>query len=459
MSWAGRRRATYFGSAVVAFVIVIGVPFFLYVYEASTCFDGSRNGSELGVDCGGACERLCSFQASDPVTRWSRVFEVTPSNYNAVAYVENPNPKAAALDAPYVFRLFDEAGLLIVERRDTTFLLPNRVTPIFIADINTGNRVPAQAFFEFIDELEWYRAEDIGGNLVIADRVLSHPESAPRLDATLENASPNEFKNIDIIAVIFGTDGNAVAASKTFIELLPQQTEEHLVFTWPKPLPKRIESCTAPTDTVLLIDVSGSMNNDDDNPPQPITDAKKAAGAFIDRLDVVDRSGAVSFATAAERISPLTIVHPTTREAVLAVSISPEEEQGVTNIGAGIALADEELQSLRHNTDARKVMVLLTDGQANAPEEPGGELFALSAAALAKEHGVIFYTIGLGEEVNDTFLREIAGGEARVFRAATSNDLDGIYREISAAICERGAAVIEILPVTKDAFRRGGEVR
>jgi Mg-chelatase subunit ChlD len=330
---------------------------------------------------------------------------------------------------------------------------------VFVSDINSGNRVPAQTFFELTGDFEWYRAEDVGANLVIADRVLSHPESAPRLDATLENMSPNEFKNIDIIAVIFGTDGNAVAASKTFIELLPQQTKEHLVFTWPRPLPKRIESCTAPADAVLLIDVSGSMNNDNDNPPQPLTDAKEAAAAFINRLNVEDRSGAVSFATDAAHISPLSIAHPATREAVLALSIQPEEESGATNIGAGIILADEELNSARHNPAARKVAVLLTDGQANEPEDPGGEIFALSAAALAKEHGVVFYTIGLGDETNETFLREIAGGEDRVFRAASSDDLDGIYLEISAAICERGAAVIEILPRTKDSFRIGGEVR
>lgn len=453
MSWARRRQAAYLGSTMVALLVVLGVPLFLYVYDAPSCFDGKQNGGELGVDCGGSCERLCSFQVSEPVVRWSRAFEVTPSNYSAVAYVENPNPKAAVESVPYTFQLFDEDGLLIAELNDITTLLPNRITPVFISGIDTGNRIPTQTFFTFAGEFEWMRAEDLGGGLVVTERVLSRPESAPRLDATLENIATSEFRDIEVVATIFGTDGNAVAASKTFIEFLPKQSSEHLVFTWPQPFPKRIESCKTPVDVMLLLDVSGSMNDDSDDPPQPITNAKEAAAAFVNRLEMEDRSGAVSFATDAKNISPLTISHPNTHGAVLDVAISSEEESGVTNIGAGLALADSELGSARHNPDARKVMILLTDGRANAPEEPGGEEFALTAASAAKEHDVTFYTIGLGEQVNGEFLRDVAGSEPRVFLAATSDDLDGIYRNISADICERGAAIIDILPKTRDAFR------
>lgn len=459
MSWAGNRRAAYLGGVAVTLLVFVGVPLFLYFYESPSCFDGSRNGGELDIDCGGSCQRLCSAQVSDPVVRWSRAFEVTPGNYSAVAYIENPNPKAAVFDAPYIFQLFDAEGLIITERRDSTFLLPNRITPVFVSNIDIGNRVPAQTFFEFTDTLLWQHAEDLGSGLAITDRVISHPESAPRLDATLENTTTGEYLNVEAVAVIFGTDGNAVAVSKTFIEALLPHSSEHLVFTWPQPFPKRIESCEAPADAVLLIDVSGSMNDDGENPPQPITDAKEAAALFASRLDVEDRSGAVLFATHAERIAPLTIAHMETREAVLGISISSSEESGVTNIGAGIALADQELESPRHNPEANKVVVLLTDGRANAPEEPGGEIFALSAANAAKENSVIFYTIGLGERANETFLRDVAGSESRVFLAATGEDLDGIYREISAAICERGAAVIDILPKTRDAFRTFAPVR
>jgi len=256
-------------------VFLLGVLFFFFVYEEPTCFDGKQNGTELGADCGGGCQKLCSFQVSSPSVRWSRSFEVTPSNYSAVAYVENPNPSAAVEEVSYHFELFDEEGLLIAERIGTTLLLPNRVTPIFESNINTGNRIPQRTFFEFLEEPVWIVAEDRSNELAVRDRLLSRPKTAPRLDATLENTAVNDFRDIEIVAVIFGSDGNAVAASKTFLELLSSFSSERLVFTWPLPLPKRVESCKVPADVLLLLDVSGSMNDDNENPPQPIWASEK----------------------------------------------------------------------------------------------------------------------------------------------------------------------------------------
>lgn len=452
MSWSGRRRFGYATGVIVFLLLVAGVPLFLYVYDAPTCFDNEHNGSELGVDCGGSCQLLCEFQADDPTILWSRSFEVTPNNYSAVAYVENPNPKAAVDEIGYTFRLFDADNILIVERAGTTFLLPGRITPIFEADLFVGNRVPVRTFFEFNEDPQWLVAEDNLSLLSVRDRVLSNPETSPRLDATLENTSVEEFKDVEVVAVVFGTDGNAVATSKTFFELIEKRMIQDLVFTWPAPFPKRVEACTAPADVMLLLDVSGSMNDDGDDPPQPLTDAKRAAAAFVNRLDVLDKSGFVTFATEGELQSALTLQHGNTREEVLEIEIDPEEERGFTNMGSAISKADVELSSVRHNADARKIAVLLTDGKANAPEDPGGEAFALQEATLAKSKDVIFYTIGLGEDINQEFLQELAGSSERSFLAPTSKDLDGIYREISADICERGPAVIDIIPKTKDAF-------
>ena len=452
MSWSGRRRFSYATGVIIFLLFVVGVPLFLYFYEGPSCFDGDHNGDELGVDCGGSCQLLCEFQTDDPTILWSRSFEVTPNNYSAVAYVENPNPKAAVDNINYIFRLFDEDNILVAERTGSTFLLPGRVTPIFEADLFTGNRVPVRTFFEFNEDPVWYVAEDNLSLLSVQDRVLSNPETNPRLDATLENTSVEEFKDVEVVAVVFGTDGNAVATSKTFFELIEKRMVHDLIFTWPTGFPKRVEACTAPADVMLLLDVSGSMNDDADDPPQPITDAKRAAAAFAGRLDVLDKSGLAIFATEGVLESALTLQHGSTRDEILSISIDPEEERGFTNMGSAILKADAELGSARHNKEARKIAVLLTDGKANAPEDPGGEAFALQEATRAKANDIIFYTIGLGENVNAPFLEEVAGSSERTFLAPTSKDLDGIYREISADICERGPAVIDIIPKTKDAF-------
>ena len=62
------------------------------------------------------------------------------------------------------------------------------------------------------------------------------------------------------------------------------------------------------------------------------------------------------------------------------------------------------------------------------------------------------YTIGLGDKVNTLFLRDLASTPKQYYQAAKSRDLDGIYREISGDICEKGPAIIDVIPKSKDVF-------
>ena len=61
-------------------------------------------------------------------------------------------------------------------------------------------------------------------------------------------------------------------------------------------------------------------------------------------------------------------------------------------------------------------------------------------------------SIGLGRAVNANFLEDLAESPERAFFAGTSRELGQIYRGISAALCERGPAVLDIIPKTKDVF-------
>ena len=79
-------------------ILVVGFIAYRVLYEAPTCSDGVQNGDEEGVDCGGACDRVCSFQAVDPIVLWERFFEVGPGVYNTVALIENPNVNTIARD-------------------------------------------------------------------------------------------------------------------------------------------------------------------------------------------------------------------------------------------------------------------------------------------------------------------------------------------------------------------------
>ena len=206
-----------------------------------------------------------------------------------------------------------------------------------------------------------------------------------------------------------------------------------------------------PTDVVIAIDLSGSMNNDQDSPPEPISSVIAAAQSFAERLQQGDRGGLVTFATNAHIARTLTTDTASIAATIGSLVIDPSEEGGSTNTGDAMHRANEELTSVRHSSEARKVLVLLTDGLATAPgEEP--QAYALDAAEAVKNSDINVYAIGLGEQVNMEFVTQLASSPSQAHRALTSADVDSIYRTITGDICEDGAAVIDIVPKTTASF-------
>ncbi|MFC1734405.1 hypothetical protein ACFL6I_29215 [candidate division KSB1 bacterium] len=234
MTWASKRRALYGSVVITFFVLAVGIPAFFYWYEQPTCFDGVQNQEELGVDQGGPCALLHISQIQDIAILWSRSFEVVPGVYNAVAQVENPNFGAGAIDVLYSFKLFDSSNILVAERKGRTYISPNKVMSVFEGGIETGERVPARTFFEFLEEPEWETVDNLIEGLSVKSRTLSNEETAPRIDVVIENESFKDIYDIEVITTIFNAQDVAIASSRTVIDILPKQSSEPVTFTWPQ---------------------------------------------------------------------------------------------------------------------------------------------------------------------------------------------------------------------------------
>ncbi len=448
--WAFWRKLQYGTGFTVFWLMVFSGIYFGYFYNAPTCFDNKHNGTEAGLDCGGACTRICAFTVEKPTVKWARSFAVTDGQYNAVAYVENRNKMAASPEVPYKMQLFDAKGL-IAERTGVTILPPDSVYPIFEARIITDGRVPTQTIVELGEATMWVPASAGREQFTVNSRTLTGADAKPRLEASLTNNDLVEAQNVEVVATIFDARGNALTASRTFIDRFPARGSETAIFTWPEPIAKTIRSCEVPTDIAIAIDLSGSMNNDNDAPPEPISSVLKAAGSFASRLRSNDQATLVTFATDAIINQTLTGDVAGVAKAIAALTIDPEEERGSTNTGDALKRAGEELNSIRHSDEARRVLVLLTDGLATAPD-PEPETYALEAATAVKATGIDIFAIGLGQNVNMDFVRKVATAENQAYAAVSTAQIDGIYKNITAALCEDGAAVIEIIPKTTASF-------
>lgn len=450
--WAFWRRVQY-GSGTLAFFALCGVGiYFLNYYQSPTCFDNRANGNERGVDCGGDCVRICVADVQPLQVVWAKSFEVTEGQYNAVAYIDNPNQVAATPEMAYTLELYNE-GRLVAERTGTTIVPPNSEYPIFEGRIFTDNREPVTETRLVIDSAELWLPASIGRDQFRSvDIELLGADVRPRLNVEVENTELVGARDVEVVATIFNEIGEPVTASQTFIESIAARSTEDIVFTWPNPIAKTVRSCIIPTDVVLGIDLSGSMNNDSDDPPQPLTDALSAAAIFANSLQEDDQIGVVTFATRAETTTSLTNLHGAVANAIASLEIAPAEEVGFTNTEQAFEFAQEELNSARHNEDARRVLVLLTDGLPTAPGDTEVIEPAIARAQELAADGIEVYSIGLGTDVDAEFIRRIASDQSNAYFAPNSADLQSIYAEITSSLCESGPTRIDVIAKTETNF-------
>ncbi len=231
--WSARRQVGYtLIILIVAFLIAGGL--LLANRKNPSCSDNTQNQGELGVDCGGPCNTVCASEATDLVVRWVRVFKVKEGVYDVAARIDNPNVFGIAQLA-YHFKLYDEQNVLVREARGTTFVNPDQSFIIFATGIETGFEVPTKAFVEFTSQSDWIRYKNYKKpTFTVKDKTLTL-DPAPRVAVTIGNDSLFDTSNIEVVAVVLDSAGNAIGSSKTTIDTLAQGQAKQVFFTWPEP--------------------------------------------------------------------------------------------------------------------------------------------------------------------------------------------------------------------------------
>ena len=186
-------------------------------------------------------------------------------------------------------------------------------------------------------------------------------------------------------------------------------------------------------DVVLTIDRSGSMGWD--TPPR-ISYAKLAAKTFVDQLsESRDMAGVTSFGWDGR------IDHPLSNDfASVKSDIDDLNANGATNMGEGLEKANDELVA-HHREDAVMAIILLSDGVVNVDRlgnyyDEGDDRtpamnYVREEADVAEALGVIIYTVGLGNEIDEDLLQEIVRNGGSYYRAPSAEDLVEIYERIA----------------------------
>ncbi len=445
--WAFWRRVQY-GAGFFVMLALLGLGTYrTYFYAPGDCFDMTANNGEAGIDCGGSCVRICQAAITAPTVLWAKSFEIVPGQYNAVAYIENKNQIAATPALSYTFEFYNGTEK-VGEKSGTTVLPPSSVYPVFEGRLYFDKEITETKLVLKPAEL-WVPATLGREQFKTTSLDLLAIDVEPRLNVTIENTALTRADGIEVVATLFNAAGVPITASQTFIDFFEGRSNKNIVFTWPKPLSKTIRSCEIPSDIVMAIDLSGSMNNDGGDPPQPVSDALLAAKQFVSALKTEDKAAVVTFASEAVTASELTRSHTSTAAIIGALTIQPRDETGFTNTVSGIHAAAAELASSRHESNSRRAIVLLTDG---LPTAPGDSTDILEDTKLAAKTvastGIEVYAIGLGKGVDAPFIQALASSEKNAFLAPKASDLSQIYAQITGALCESGATRIDVIAKT-----------
>lgn len=238
MSWALKRKLFYI-AILFLFFSALGFLFgYPYINKAPTCVDQKQNGDETGVDCGGACKRACTFEVDKLSVLWARSFQVVPGRYNAVAYIENQNPNTAIYKIKYKFRFADENNVYLGKREGETSIPPEGKFAIFEPAVDMGNSIPVYTSFEFTEVPVWVKVDEEKINQLkinVKDINLEMEKESPHLTARIMNDSLFSIPDLNVVAILYDKFGNAISASRTYVELLKGENYFDLNFTWPEP--------------------------------------------------------------------------------------------------------------------------------------------------------------------------------------------------------------------------------
>lgn len=240
-AWSATRRLIIVTYIVLAGAIAAAMVYFLFIYNPPSCFDGVQNGYEEGIDCGGGCQLVCPFSASDPNVTWARAFETAPGVYNLAAEVENPNFNVGTTIA-YTFRSYNSDNVLINEVRNTTNLYPTERKIIFEPAAQTGNRSIARTFFEFDADNEWYKVEATPKRVSVQSYDFTNIDSTPSLRVVLKNNDIRALSGLTVSAVVYNTQENIEQVSQTYVSGVPADGTAEAFFSWRRPFENEISN-------------------------------------------------------------------------------------------------------------------------------------------------------------------------------------------------------------------------
>lgn len=232
ISWNLRRQLTILFGILVLIGLIAG--FFYYRYKpVETCFDGLQGRGELGIDCGGVCQKVCTNEVSALLVQWTKLLPVRVGQYDVAAFISNPNSLFIIRKLDYVVKVFDENNILISERYGTTYAGSRDEFVIYEPQMDVGQKIPRRATIELAEPI-WERLSKPSASTILVRNQTYVEDPNPLVTAEVVNSGVRPQRNLEVAAVLMDASRNVFAVSRTVIDQLDPQHVQDILFGWPQ---------------------------------------------------------------------------------------------------------------------------------------------------------------------------------------------------------------------------------
>lgn len=209
-----------------------------------------------------------------------------------------------------------------------------------------------------------------------------------------------------------------------------------------------------PTDIVLILDRSGSMDGD------PLTNLKKGAKKFVEIIDEATDDNNDGQIGSGSRIGIVSFSETATKNTELITSVADLDDAIDSLVALGATNHEDAFKKAVElfdpNSSNARVIVMFTDGVTTAGGNP------VPITDLAKSDGILIYCIGLvgstGLNINTLNTWSSDPDSAYVVVTPDDEDLEQVFQELAENISNPGATDLNLIDTVDSCFQITGIV-
>lgn len=205
------------------FIIIFGFIYIIYFFVLKpipSCFDGKKNQSEEGIDCGGPCPP-CELKELKLIQILPVGIVSLDGKTSALIELRNPNINWGADKFYYELNFYDSAGEKIFSLSKDSFIYPGEVKYIAEINLDVDYQKISRSEFTIINEPSWKPASEFPLPKISSPRGISteynQKEKKIIISGIWTNENPFSVSEAVIIGVLWDNLGRRVGISKTLL--------------------------------------------------------------------------------------------------------------------------------------------------------------------------------------------------------------------------------------------------